>query len=320
MNSTTSRHDWAVADIHALFDLPLVELVHQAQTAHRQHFDPTQIQASALLSIKTGGCAEDCGYCSQSARYETGLAREALMATPAVVAAAQVAQAAGATRFCLGAAWRAPKPRDMAALCERVTAVKALGLEVCLTAGMLTQAQAEQLQAAGLDYYNHNLDTSPEYYPEVITTRTYQDRLDTLDYVRAAGLSVCCGGIIGLGESRHDRARLLQVLANMAQHPESVPINLLVPVPGTPLAETPLLDPLELVRTIAVARLLMPTSYVRLSAGRTGLSPAEQALCFMAGANSLFWGEQLLTTPNPGEHSDRALLAQLGMRLESGAV
>lgn len=314
------RHDWALPEIHALFDLPLVELLYRAQTLHRQYFDPTQVQASALLSIKTGGCSEDCGYCSQSARYETGLSRESLLATEAVVAAAQTAQAAGATRFCLGAAWRAPKPRDMQALCERVQAVKALGLEVCLTAGMLTAAQAQQLRAAGLDYYNHNLDTSPEYYPEVVTTRRYQDRLDTLEQVRQAGMSVCCGGIIGMGESRQDRARLLQVLATLTQHPESVPINLLVPVLGTPLADIPPLDPLELVRTIAVARMLMPRAYVRLSAGRTGLSLAEQALCFLAGANSLFWGERLLTTPNPGELDDRALLTQLGMRLEGSAA
>ncbi len=307
---------WRIAEIEALFDLSFNDLLFQAQTVHRQHFDPNQVQLSTLLSIKTGGCPEDCGYCPQSARHEDAVAAEPMLALDAVLDAARAAKAAGATRFCMGAAWRSPKQRDLEPVLDMVREVKALGLETCATLGMLKDDQAQQLKQAGLDYYNHNLDTSPEFYGEIISTRTYQDRLDTLEQVRDAGLNVCCGGIVGMGESRTQRAGLLAQLANLDPQPESVPINMLVRVEGTPLAETDALDALEFVRTIAVARILMPASHVRLSAGRQGMSEAVQALCFLAGANSIFYGEKLLTTGNPEVARDRALLDKLGMRAE----
>jgi biotin synthase len=299
-----------------LFDLPLMDLLFHAHGVHREHFDPNVIQASTLLNIKTGACSEDCGYCAQSARYDTGLQRERLLPVDEVLAAAEAAAANGATRFCMGAAWRSPKDRDLEEILDMVRGVKALGLETCLTLGMLSAGQAHALRAAGLDYYNHNLDTSPEYYAEVVTTRSYQDRLDTLEHVRDAGLKVCSGGIIGMGETRADRAGLLVQLANLPVHPESVPINRLVPVAGTPLANSPALDPIEFVRTVAVARILMPKSYVRLSAGRETMSDELQALCFFAGANSIFYGEKLLTAPNRGPDSDQALFFRLGLRLQ----
>jgi biotin synthase len=311
------RHDWSVDEIQALFDLPFNELLFRAQTTHRRHFDPNQVQVSTLLSIKTGGCPEDCGYCSQSAHHRADLEREALLDVEQVLAEARAAQAKGASRFCMGAAWRNPPAKHFPQVLEIVNAVKGLGLETCMTLGMLSAEQADALRDAGLDYYNHNLDTSPEYYGEVITTRTYQDRLDTLARVRDAGMHVCSGGIIGMGESRRDRARLLQELSNLPQHPESVPINLLVRVEGTPLGEVAQfddLDRLEFVRTIAVARLLMPESYVRLSAGRTEMSDEMQALCFFAGANSIFYGERLLTTDNPAADHDRQLFDRLGIQ------
>ncbi|GAB6066738.1 biotin synthase BioB [Methylothermus subterraneus] len=310
------RHDWTKQEVLALYELSLSDLIYTAQTVHRRYFDPNRIQISTLLSIKTGGCPEDCAYCPQSGRYATGLEREPLLSLEEVVAAAQAAKANGATRFCMGAAWRAPKDRDLERLAEMVAAVKALGLETCMTLGMLTEAQAKRLKQAGLDYYNHNLDTSPEFYPKIIRTRTYQDRLDTLRHVREAGIHVCCGGIVGMGESRADRAELLRQLANLPRHPESVPINLLVQVEGTPLYGAPSLDPFELVRTVAVARILMPASYVRLSAGRTALSDELQALCFLAGANSVFFGDKLLTTANPEREADRRLFERLGLRPE----
>lgn len=314
--TTTPRHDWRRQEIEELLSLPFNALLHQAQCAHRRYFDPNTVQLSTLLNIKSGGCPEDCAYCPQSARYDTDIAAENMLALDTVLAAAQAARAAGATRFCMGAAWRRPKQHDLDQVKTMVEAVNKLGLETCVTLGMLDAGQARQLKAAGLDYYNHNLDTSPEFYGEIITTRTYQARLDTLDHVRAAGLHVCCGGIVGMGEDRRDRAGLLQSLANLPQHPESVPINLLVRVKGTPLSAAPALDPLELVRTIAVTRLLMPASHVRLSAGRSEMSDELQALCFHAGANSLFYGDMLLTTDNPQQATDRALLARLGMRAE----
>ncbi len=310
----TIRHDWTRDEIADLFEQPLNDLLFAAQQAHRGHHDPATIQVSALLSIKTGACPEDCGYCPQSAHHDTALERERLLALDEVLEAARAAHAAGATRFCMGAAWRSPRDHDIALVADMVRGVKALGMETCLTLGMLTDAQAGALRDAGLDYYNHNLDTSPEYYPEVISTRTYTDRLQTLEAVRAAGLAVCCGGIVGMGESRADRAGLLQQLANLPRHPESVPINHLVKVPGTPLAEAPDLDPFELVRTVAVARILMPASVVRLSAGREKMSDELQALCFLAGANSVFHGERLLTTPNATPDRDAALFARLGLR------
>jgi len=284
------RHDWTLAEIEALFSLPFNDLVFKAHTVHRQHFDVNEVQISTLLSIKTGGCSEDCGYCPQSARYDTDLKAEKLMAVDDVVLAAKRAKQQGASRFCMGAAWREPKDRDMAELVEMVEAVKNLGMETCMTLGMLTDEQTSQLKQAGLDYYNHNLDSSEDYYAQVISTRTYQDRLDTLQRVRDAGINVCCGGILGMGESARDRAGLLQTLANLPQHPESVPINLLVQVAGTPLADTEKLDPLDFVRTLAVARIIMPKSRVRLSAGRTEMSGEMQALCFFVGANSIFYG------------------------------
>ena len=307
------RHDWTRADVGALFDLPFAELMFRAQSVHRQNFDPAEVQISTLLSIKTGGCPEDCAYCPQSARYDTGVRAEKLMGLDAVLGEARAAQKAGASRFCMGAAWREPKDRDLDAVCAMVEGVKALGLETCATLGMLTAAQARRLKEAGLDYYNHNLDTSPEFYSEIITTRCYEDRLQTLHHVRDAGIHVCCGGIVGMGETRDDRVGMIATLASLRPHPESVPINMLVRVAGTPLAETPGLDPLEFVRTVAVARFCMPRSVVRLSAGREDMSEETQALCFLAGANSIFYGPKLLTTPNPGRDHDRELMGRLGM-------
>jgi biotin synthase len=307
------RHDWTREEIGALFALPFPELMFRAQTAHRQHFDPTEVQISTLLSIKTGGCPEDCAYCPQSARYDTGVRAEKLMALDTVLAEARAAKSAGASRFCMGAAWRSPKDRDLDSVCEMVEAIKALGLETCATLGMLTAAQARRLKESGLDYYNHNLDTSPEFYGQIITTRVYQDRLQTLDHVRAAGIHVCCGGIVGMGETRADRVGMIEALACLPVHPESVPINMLVRVAGTPLGDEPMLDPLEFVRTIAVARITMPRAVVRLSAGREDMSEETQALCFLAGANSIFYGPKLLTTPNPERDRDRVLMEKLGL-------
>ncbi|MEK6424019.1 MAG: biotin synthase BioB [Burkholderia gladioli] len=308
---------WRVADVVKLYELPFNDLLFRAQQVHREHFDANAIQLSTLLSIKTGGCEEDCGYCSQSSHHETELKASKLMDVDAVLDAARAAKANGATRFCMGAAWRSPKERHIEPLAEMVRGVKAMGLETCMTLGMLDDGQAEALSEAGLDYYNHNLDTSPEFYGQVISTRTYQDRLDTLDRVRDAGINVCCGGIIGMGESRRERAGLITQLANMSPYPESVPINNLVAIPGTPLEGTAPLDPLEFVRTIAVARITMPKAMVRLSAGREQLDDSMQTLCFMAGANSMFYGDQLLTTSNPQAQKDRELLARLGMRAEA---
>ncbi|HEY2007385.1 MAG TPA: biotin synthase BioB [Rhizomicrobium sp.] len=307
------RSDWTREEIAALFALPFPELLFRAQSAHRAHFDPTEVQISTLLSIKTGGCPEDCGYCSQSAKYDTGVKASKLMEVEAVLADARAARDAGASRFCMGAAWRSPKDRDLDAVCEMVEGVKALGMETCVTLGMLTAPQALRLKQAGLDYYNHNLDTSPEYYRHIITTRTYQDRLETLEHVREAGISVCCGGIVGMGESADDRVGLIHALATLPAHPESVPINALIQIEGTPQQLATPLDPLDFVRTIAVARITMPKSMVRLSAGREDMSDETQALCFLAGANSIFYGPKLLTTPNPLADSDRALFARLGL-------
>lgn len=308
------RHDWSCTEVEALFDLPFPELLHRAGTAHRQHFDPAEVQVSTLLSVKTGGCPEDCGYCPQAARYHTGVEATKLLEIETVVARARQAKAAGASRFCMGAAWRSPKDRDIPKVAAMIREVKALGLETCATLGMLSGAQARALKAAGLDYYNHNLDTDPEYYGAIIHTRQMQDRLDTLAHVRDAGLKTCCGGIVGMGESRRQRAGLLQTLANLPAHPDSVPINRLVQVEGTPLHGTVALDPFEFVRTVAVARILMPASMIRLSAGRDSMSDELQALCFTAGANSIFYGETLLTTGNPDTERDRALFARLGLR------
>ncbi|MEW5789436.1 MAG: biotin synthase BioB [Pseudomonadota bacterium] len=307
---------WTLAQVEALFALPFNDLLFQAQTVHRRHFDANAVQLSTLLSIKTGGCSEDCGYCSQSAHHDTGLDRETLLDVTEVVEAAQSAKAAGATRFCMGAAWRGPKDKDMDAVADMVRQVKALGLETCVTLGMLKPGQAEQLKEAGLDYYNHNLDTASEFYGQVITTHTHADRLDTLGQVRDAGIHVCCGGIVGMGESRRVRAGLILELANLNPQPESVPINMLVKVPGTPMGEVEDLDPLEFVRTIAVARITLPASHVRLSAGRRELGEAIQALCFLAGANSVFYGDKLLTTGNPDVDADQILFAKLGLRGE----
>jgi biotin synthase len=311
-----ARHDWTLAEAQALLALPFNDLLFEAQRVHRLWQRPNCVQMSTLLSIKTGACPEDCAYCPQSIRYETGVEREALMELGAVRTAAARAKEAGATRFCMGAAYRSPKAKDLEAITAMIREVRALGLETCATLGMLTPSQAEELKAAGLDYYNHNLDTSAEFYGEIITTRSYQDRLDTLEAVRGAGLKVCCGGIIGMGESVRDRAMLLVTLANLEQHPESVPINELVQVPGTPLHGAPSVDPLEFVRTIAAARIMMPAAHVRLSAGRTQMSDELQALCFLAGANSIFYGEKLLTTGNPDVERDRALLERLGLTPE----
>lgn len=306
---------WTRADVETLMDAPFTELLYRAAAVHRAHFDPAEIQASRLLSIKTGGCPEDCGYCSQSAKFDTGLKASKLMDADAVLAEARRAKAEGASRFCMGAAWRAPKDRDMAELTEMVREVKALGLETCMTLGMLSDGQASALGEAGLDYYNHNIDTSPDYYDQVVSTRTFEDRLETLARVRGAGVKVCCGGIVGMGERAEDRAGLLLALANMAPPPESVPINALVPIAGTPLGESEPISGVDFARLIAVARILMPTSYVRLSAGREQMSDETQALCFLAGANSIFVGDELLTTDNPGQDKDTALLAKLGLRL-----
>jgi biotin synthase len=308
------RHNWTREEVRALFALPFPELMFRAAQVHRENFDPAEVQISTLLSIKTGGCAEDCAYCPQSAKYETGVKAEKLMDLDSVLAEAQAAKAGGASRFCMGAAWRSPKDRELEKVCAMVEGVKALGMETCVTLGMLTSDQARQLKDSGLDYYNHNLDTSPEYYGEIITTRTYQDRLDTLEHVRDAGIHVCCGGIVGMGEGPEDRIGMIATLAGLPVHPESVPINMLVQVEGTPLAGTKALDPLEFVRTIAVARICMPESVVRLSAGREDMTEETQALCFLAGANSIFYGPKLLTTPNPGRDRDMALLDKLGMR------
>lgn len=307
------RHDWTLRQVQELLALPFMDLVFRAQAVHRTYHRPNAVQMSTLLSIKTGACPEDCAYCPQSVRHDTGLAREELMEVAAVREHAQAARAAGATRFCMGAAYRSPKDRDLKIIVQMIEAVRAEGLETCATLGMLTTGQAAALKAAGLDYYNHNLDTSAEHYGQIITTRTYQDRLDTLDAVRQAGLKVCCGGIVGLGESTEDRAKLLMTLANLPEHPESVPINQLVRVAGTPLEDAPEVDPFDFIRTIAVARLLMPASYVRLSAGRQRMSDECQALCFLAGANSIFYGEKLLTTGNPDIERDRRLFARLGL-------
>ena len=307
------RHDWQLSEVKALFTLPFNDLVFKAQNIHREYFDANEIQVSSLLSIKTGSCSEDCAYCPQSARYDSDLNSEALMPVDAVITAAKKAKQQGASRFCMGAAWRKPKDRDIDRVVEMVAEVKALGMETCVTLGMLTDEQTARLKKSGLDYYNHNLDTSEEYYSEVITTRTYQDRLDTLKRVRDSGMKVCCGGIVGMGESAEDRAKLLIELANLPKHPESVPVNMLVQVEGTPLMGTEKLDPLVFIRTIAVARILMPRSRVRLSAGRTDMSDEMQALCFLAGANSIFYGEKLLTTDNPMSSHDQNLFARLGL-------
>jgi biotin synthase len=311
--ATDMRHDWQRQEIEALFALPFNDLLFQAHQLHRQVFEPNTVQVSTLLSIKTGSCPEDCAYCPQSAHYNTGLEKEKLLEVETVLEHARAARDSGSSRFCMGAAWRSLHDRDMPAMKQIISGVKSLGLETCMTLGMLKQDQAVELKAAGLDYYNHNLDTSREYYGEIITTRTYEDRLQTLRHVRDAGMSVCCGGIIGMGEDRHDRAGLLMELANQPEHPDSVPINLLVQVEGTPLDETAALDPLEFVRAIAVARILMPRSQVRLSAGRENMSDELQALCFFAGANSVFYGEKLLTTPNPEADHDQQLFARLGI-------
>ncbi|MBT3013216.1 MAG: biotin synthase BioB [Candidatus Thiodiazotropha sp. (ex Lucina pensylvanica)] len=316
MTESILRHDWSLDEIEALFELPFNDLLFQAQSVHRANFDPNQVQMSSLLSIKTGACAEDCGYCSQSAKNATGLEAEKLMPLEDVVAAAEVAKAKGASRFCMGAAWRNPTDKNLERVVDMVEAVHNLGMETCLTLGMLTQAQANRLRGAGLDYYNHNLDTSPEFYGNVITTRTFDDRLHTLAHIRDAGINVCSGGILGMGESRRDRASMLRELCNLPRHPESVPINMLVKIEGTPLYNAEELDPFEFVRTIAVARLLMPRSYVRLSAGRTEMGDEMQALCFLAGANSIFYGERLLTTDNPEADRDIRLLRRLGMSTE----
>jgi biotin synthase len=308
---------WRVADIVALYELPFNDLLFRAQQTHREHFDANAVQLSTLLSIKTGGCEEDCAYCPQSVHHETGLAADKLMAVDDVLAAAQVAKQNGATRFCMGAAWRNPKDRHLEPIKDMIRGVKAMGLETCVTLGMLETHQAQALRDAGLDYYNHNLDTSPEFYGQIISTRTYQDRLDTLERVRDAGINVCCGGIVGMGESRRERAGLIAQLANMEPYPESVPINNLVQVQGTPLTGTEAIDPFEFVRTIAIARITMPRAMVRLSAGREQMDEALQAMCFLAGANSIFYGDQLLTTSNPQAEADRKLLARLGIRAEA---
>jgi len=313
-NDESLRQDWSVEEITALFEMPFNDLLFNAQTIHRRNFDANAVQVSTLLSIKTGKCSEDCGYCPQSARYDTELEVEPLMPLDEVIAAAKIAKDNGSSRFCMGAAWRSPKDKDLAPVIEMIKEVKALGMESCVTLGMLTDAQTAELKEAGLDYYNHNLDTSPEYYGEVITTRTYQDRLDTIERVRNAGMNVCCGGIVGMGESRRDRVGLFQELANQAKHPESVPINMLVRVSGTPMENGDDLDSLEFIRSVAVARVLMPKSYVRLSAGREKMSDEMQAMCFFAGANSIFYGDKLLTTPNPETNDDMQLFKRLGIK------
>src|SRR3569833_1892265 len=308
------RHDWTREDVRALFALPFTDLVFQAAAVHRAHCDPTEVQISTLLSIKTGGCPEDCGYCSQSSKFDTGVKAEKLMDLDAVLAEARAAKAGGASRFSMCAAWRSPKDRDLDKVCAMVEGVKALGMETCVTLGMLDRGQAEKLKDAGRDYYNHNLDTSPEYYEQIITTRTYRDRLDTLDHVRDADIHVCCGGIVGMGESVEDRVGMIVALASLPVHPESVPINMLMQVEGTPLGGSATIDPLDFVRTIAAARITMPGSMVRLSAGREHMSEETQALCFLAGANSIFYGPKLLTTANPARDRDMRLLDKLGLR------
>jgi biotin synthase len=313
------RTDWTRAEIRALFDLPFPELIFRAQTVHREAFDPTRVQLSTLLSIKTGGCPEDCAYCPQSAHHDTDLKATKLIDRDAVIAAATDARDNGATRFCMGAAWRSPKDRDIAELGAIIADVKALGLETCMTLGMLTAPQARSLKDSGLDYYNHNLDTSPEFYSSIISTRTYQERLDTLGHVRDVGMSVCCGGIVGMGETVDDRVGMIHALATLPTHPESVPINLLVQVKGTPLDGAARVHPIDFVRTIAVSRIVMPRSMVRLSAGREDMTDEMQALCFIAGANSIFSGDRLLTTPNPGDDRDQALLTRLGMATDGHA-
>lgn len=311
--SGNMRHNWNYAEVESLYQQPFNDLIYQAQTIHRQHFDPNEVQVSTLLSIKTGKCPEDCTYCPQSIRYETGLSYESLMEVKEVLEQAKKAKESGAQRFCMGAAWRSPKDRDIAKVTAMVKGVKELGLESCMTLGMLTDEHAKHLAEAGLDYYNHNLDTSEEYYKEIITTRTYQDRLDTLESVRNAGIKVCSGGIVGMGEQKQDRINLLVTLANLPKHPESVPINMLVKVKGTPLENEDDLEPFEFLRTIAVARIIMPQSYVRLSAGREQMNEQMQSLAFIAGANSIFYGEKLLTTDNPESNSDKALFRKLGI-------
>jgi biotin synthase len=313
----TAGSNWTVTEAEALFALPFAELMHRAQGVHRLHHDPETVQLSTLLSIKTGACPEDCAYCPQSVRYDTGLGNEALLPLEKVLEHARAAKAAGATRFCMGAAYRSPKRKDLEKITAMVREVRALGMETCATLGMLTPDQASELKRAGLDYYNHNLDTSEEFYGEIISTRSYQDRLDTLTAVRDAGMNVCCGGIVGMGESVRDRAAMLVTLANLPQPPESVPINQLVRVPGTPLAEGPAVDPFDFIRTIAVARIMLPHAQVRLSAGRSEMSDELQALALLAGANSIFYGEKLLTTGNPDVERDRSLLARLGMRADA---
>ena len=308
------RHDWTPAEVEALFELPFMELVFQAAAVHRAWFDPSEVQLSQLLSVKTGGCAENCGYCSQSQHFDTGVKAGKLMDATTVIAAAMEAKAGGAQRFCMGAAWRDLKDRDVPKVAAMISGVKALGLETCATLGMLTRDQAQSLKDAGLDYYNHNLDTGPAYYDQVVTTRTYQDRLDTLEAVRSVGMSTCCGGIVGMGETRADRAGLLHALATLPEHPNSLPINDLMPIPGTPLGDSEAVDPLEFVRMIAVARIVCPKTVVRLSAGREHMSRELQALCFLAGANSMFIGGKLLTTANPDKDTDAALMADLGLR------
>lgn len=314
---TDGNHTWTIEEITTLFNLPLHELMYQAQTVHRQHFPDHTIQLSTLMNIKVGGCPEDCHYCPQAARYHTGVTAKKLMDVAEVKQQACAAKSAGATRFCMGAAWRELKDRDVPAIVEMIKEINGLGLESCVTLGMLTEPQARALKEAGLHYYNHNLDTSPEFYQEIISTRNFSDRLETLQHVRDAGIKVCCGGILGMGESREDRIGLLQTLANLQPQPESVPINHLVPIPGTPLSDMPPLDSLEFIRTIAVARILMPTSRVRLSAGRTAMSDEVQTLCFLAGANSIFYGEKLLITENPEIEHDQQLLKRLGLTAES---
>ena len=316
MTDTALRHDWTRAEILGLFALPFNDLLFRAQQVHREHFDPNQVQVSTLLSIKTGACPEDCKYCPQSGHYDTGLDKEKLLEVEKVIEEARAAKANGSSRFCMGAAWRSPAEKDMPYVLHMVREVKALGMETCMTLGMLDEDKSQRLAEAGLDYYNHNLDTSPEYYGEIVSTRTFQQRLDTLALVRAAGMKVCAGGIVGMGEGREDRAGLLLALANLPEHPQSVPVNLLVRVAGTPLAEQPDLDPFEFVRTIAVARILMPASHVRLSAGREGMSDESQALAFFAGANSIFRGERLLTTANAPCRRDAVLFERLGLRAE----
>lgn len=313
LNQASTRHDWTIEEVNALFEMPFNDLMFQAQTVHRQNFDPNQVQVSTLLSIKTGACPEDCKYCPQSARYDTGLEKERLMEIDKVILRAQEAKQAGSTRFCMGAAWRNPRDRDMPYVTEMVKEVKKLGLETCMTLGMLTGDQALSLKQAGLDYYNHNLDTSPEFYGDIITTRTYQDRLDTLANVRSSGMNVCSGGIVGMGETTSDRSSLLVQLANLEHQPESVPINMLVKVKGTPMENVEDLDYFEFIRTIAIARLMMPKSYVRLSAGREAMNEQMQAMCFLAGANSIFYGCKLLTTSNPETHEDVTLFKKLGI-------